>query len=722
VIGIALDSPVARVLEALGDSVRPTGPGKWTARCPAHDDRHASLTVSTGDNGAALIRCHAGAGCSFESIVAALGIEVKDLFPPKAHNGNGHHANNGQRRTTKPPTTHPTWERAVAAGEFVTKGRFAGFWSYRNADGDEYARVVRFNIGDGKEFKPFRSVAGGWQMKDPEQWHPYRLPELLNAREDDPDGIVIITEGEKSADAAASIGLMASTSAHGAKSPGKTDWGSLAGRDVAVMPDADPAGEKYAEQVAGILSRLDPPAHVRIVHIPDLPPKGDFVEFVRAGGTHQKFMELTANAGHEIRLREDRKSKGSQKSAKASDKVDTEKETANVASAGHKPLAFHPVSAGQLVDTYPTERPYLLDGLLRMGETANIVASPKTYKSYLALCIALCVAAGRSLFGMFQATQGRVLVIDNELHGETISNRIVKVATALGISPDIWRGSIDVLSLRGKNADINSLGSLMRSISRGTYALILMDALYRLWPPDCEENSNGGVTRVYNTIDSYAEMTGAAIICIHHSSKGIQGGKAVTDTGSGAGAQSRAPDDHFVIRQHEEEGCAVLDAVLRSSAPMRPIGLRWRYPLWIPDPDLDVTLLKRERGTGGRPRKTDGDKPAKLEPHIWTPQEFVTAFVSTEPNSKDLILARASGSGVGGTTAKNLLMLAIDQKMVYPHHISGDNKAYFATTEQQLPGVSVCVARPPTPPSGRRKKRVATGKRVSARHTDTGGK
>jgi hypothetical protein len=58
----------------------PRGPGhKFAARCPAHDDRNASLSVGTGADGRALIRCHAG--CPADTIVAALDLAWPDLFP-----------------------------------------------------------------------------------------------------------------------------------------------------------------------------------------------------------------------------------------------------------------------------------------------------------------------------------------------------------------------------------------------------------------------------------------------------------------------------------------------------------------------------------------------------------------------------------------------------------------------------------------------------------------
>jgi putative DNA primase/helicase len=45
--------------------------GGWTAKCPAHHDRNASLSVGAGDGGKLLLRCHAG--CSFAAIIAAIG-------------------------------------------------------------------------------------------------------------------------------------------------------------------------------------------------------------------------------------------------------------------------------------------------------------------------------------------------------------------------------------------------------------------------------------------------------------------------------------------------------------------------------------------------------------------------------------------------------------------------------------------------------------------------
>src|SRR5262245_5871296 len=58
----------------------------WTARCPAHEDRHNSLSISHRD-GRWLVKCHAG--CRWEEIVAALGLDGVDLFDDAGGGGGG---------------------------------------------------------------------------------------------------------------------------------------------------------------------------------------------------------------------------------------------------------------------------------------------------------------------------------------------------------------------------------------------------------------------------------------------------------------------------------------------------------------------------------------------------------------------------------------------------------------------------------------------------------
>ncbi len=72
------DNPIDKVLHRL-DRVKRTGPGKWIALCPAHDDRRPSLSIREADDGKVLLKCWTGCGAS--EIVNALDLSLADLFP-----------------------------------------------------------------------------------------------------------------------------------------------------------------------------------------------------------------------------------------------------------------------------------------------------------------------------------------------------------------------------------------------------------------------------------------------------------------------------------------------------------------------------------------------------------------------------------------------------------------------------------------------------------------
>lgn len=58
------------------DRVRKSSDG-WSAQCPSHEDRKSSLSVAIGDR-KILLYCHAG--CTVESVCAAMGIKMSGLF------------------------------------------------------------------------------------------------------------------------------------------------------------------------------------------------------------------------------------------------------------------------------------------------------------------------------------------------------------------------------------------------------------------------------------------------------------------------------------------------------------------------------------------------------------------------------------------------------------------------------------------------------------------
>ena len=72
-------TPLDLVLSRLEHVKAHNGGRQYTALCPAHDDHRPSLSISVGDNGAVILHCQVG--CTMEQVVAAMGLEVRDLWP-----------------------------------------------------------------------------------------------------------------------------------------------------------------------------------------------------------------------------------------------------------------------------------------------------------------------------------------------------------------------------------------------------------------------------------------------------------------------------------------------------------------------------------------------------------------------------------------------------------------------------------------------------------------
>ena len=64
------------------ERVKQTGPNQWLACCSAHPDKNPSLSIRQTEDGHILFHDF-GQGCSAAAIVAAIGLELADLFPPR---------------------------------------------------------------------------------------------------------------------------------------------------------------------------------------------------------------------------------------------------------------------------------------------------------------------------------------------------------------------------------------------------------------------------------------------------------------------------------------------------------------------------------------------------------------------------------------------------------------------------------------------------------------
>jgi putative DNA primase/helicase len=242
-----------RLQDLLGklSHVRKTASG-YVALCPAHDDKKQSLSVTEKD-GKILLHCHAG--CSFDSILTASGTSKTAI---------SNFAGNGQ------------------------KARIVAQYDYTDEKGNLLFQAVRLEPKDFRQRKP--DGKGGWQWQlNGTRRVLYHLPEVIAAQQ---SGLpIFICEGEKDVDSIRKhLDFVATTNPQGALKWRDEYSDLLFGCDCIILPDNDLTGEKHAEQVArSLYSKAN---SVRIVKLPNLPPKGDVSDWIQAGGTREKLIEI----------------------------------------------------------------------------------------------------------------------------------------------------------------------------------------------------------------------------------------------------------------------------------------------------------------------------------------------------------------------------------------------------------------------------------------------
>ena len=385
---------ITDILDRL-NRVRKCGDG-WTALCPAHPDKNASLSVGQGEEGRVLLHCFFG--CTVVEICEALNIQTSDLFSG-SNNGNSH-------RESKPaPQTEPI--KFSVSDEDVDRMR-AGLiksqecqqfiqdrgislriavdlrWGFVSATDPvntlrRPALVIPHYRHDGKlagiKFraigeKLFAQVPGSATGSLYGAW-------LL----DRSAGNVMLLEGFFDTALALTHGFNAAGMNFAGAKLNREDFDALRSFErVYLVGDQDPAGQKCMDSVAASLP-VDQVIRVRLRGVKDVG-------------------ELYAKAPNDF----ERALKGALR----------------VADIQRSNFTWHDLETeSELLAGGTGKLPYLVDGLIPLDDCTMFAGKEGSLKTLLALYIGKCVANGTRVFGHFPVIRKPVLYLDAENHTGT---------------------------------------------------------------------------------------------------------------------------------------------------------------------------------------------------------------------------------------------------------------------------------------------------------------
>jgi len=474
---------VVGALESHGSTKSKDGKS-WT--CPGHPDKHPSLDVKQGRDGA-VIYCRAG--CRTEDVVAALGLKMADLFD-----------NPLRKERSVSRSAKPNGSARGAPPKRVAE------YPYETASGDVLGQKVRWEPGFNGEPKTFT-----WERPDGGKCdgngNPgilYALPLVSEAE------VVHLCEGEKAGDALNAYFAANGPADHAATCPPTSKWepsytDALRKKRVVLWVDRDEPGEKKMQGYHAELAAAGIP--VQAVQSRVSEAKADAFDHLEAG--------FKPDDGEPFAFQLDAEQREQQERAEFAARFSEERTRIDF-----------------VFDTQPKPREFLVSDFMPAHESGMIVAQGGTGKGFFQIELMIALALGEP-FGPFEVPKPRgVVVVSAEDDREEFQRRLT-CALDLHYSDESidWRHDLrERMVKRIRYADVRGIVKphlspelrerIMRTLDYvEDPGLVLVDPLGRFAPPDNPINSQEGAGRIVNELDAIRSVTGCATIVAYHTNK-----------------------------------------------------------------------------------------------------------------------------------------------------------------------------------------------------------
>jgi hypothetical protein len=368
------------------------------------------------------------------------------------------------------------------AQEPAPKARIVATYDYVDEHGELLYQVCRL---DPKTFRQRRPEGQGWSwsVKGVRQI-PYRLPQVLAAIAK--GETIYIVEGEKDADNLAREGACATCNPMGA---GKWSDGlsePFRGADVVILPDNDDAGHHHALNVA---ANLKPVARsVRVLDLPDLPPKGDVSDWLNAGGDECELTILAAKTRPW---------------------------------APEAPASRFGAIRWADMDSVAVNYVPLVKGLIFQGDTGMFYGDSGSGKSFLAVDMGLSIARGVPFLGM-KTAKGGVLYQAGE-GGKGLLKRMKAYRLEHRVTGDLPFVLLpEKVNLFAADGDVDPfIGECLawKAALSEPLSLIVIDT-FSAASTGANENASEDMGRMLDAGYRLNKATGAAVVWVHHKNAG----------------------------------------------------------------------------------------------------------------------------------------------------------------------------------------------------------
>lgn len=464
-----------------------------SARCPAHEDKSNSLSVTEGKDGRVLLKCHAG--CTTEEICGALGLTVADLFPEPLKKDE-------KLRKEK--------------REFVAK------YDYTDENGAFLYRKTRYRTESGgktfvwthKDGKEMKTGRGGAEPVLYNLWEAVDKPELY------------MVEGEKDVETLRRLGLTAVSVPDGAASKWHENFtAALENKRVTIIEDNDEPGKAFALRAAQAL--FGHALEVKIVDLTqewtDLKPHGDISDVVDMEGSKKDVLRRLEALQITTPVYTPHDAEAAQEDAQSSEDA-AEKDAAEDAFFE----CFRPLS-----DFDEREAAWLVPGWIPKGQITLLAADGGTGKTTLWCNIIAALSSGhRSLLDTGD-TDRKPLSVAFLTTEDSVRQKLKRKLREAGadqtkvLTPDFLADKEGLL--RDFKFGTHKMAAFIR---RFRPALCVFDPVQGFIPPEINMGSRNAMRDCMAPLISLGEEYGTTFLIICHTNKrkGASGRDRIADT------------------------------------------------------------------------------------------------------------------------------------------------------------------------------------------------
>jgi putative DNA primase/helicase len=407
-------------------------------------------------------------------------------------------------------------------------------YDYRDEQNTLLYQAVRFEPKGFAQRRPDGN--GGWTYSlSGVRRVLYRLPEIAKAE------TIYVAEGEKDVDRLWSLGISATTNPQGAGKWREEYNESLKGKRIVIIPDNDEVGEQHAKAVAHSL--LSVAKAVKIVSLPNLPPKGDVSDWFDAGHTKEELTQVVKS-------------------------IPTLKEAPSPQLGS--PESHRSAVTRRFSDIQRTELQWLWLGRIPLGKLTVVDGDPGLGKSLLAVDVGARISTARAMPDGTTSDQsepaGVVFLSAEDDPSDTIRPRLEAAGADLSrisILEAVRQGEAERLPT------LSDLDQIRQAIEEVNAKLVIIDPLMAYLPSKVDSHKDQDIRSILSRLAKLAAELGVAVLVVRHLNK-LGSGKAIYRGGGSIGIIGAARSALLVAKDPDDEERRILAPTKSNLAKLAP--------------------------------------------------------------------------------------------------------------------------------------------------------